>query len=89
MALGSARGAVIATLAELGIPMYEYAPRRVKQSVCGHGNAGKHQVALVMSRFLSIAVDTLPDDATDALALAVCHAQTAAMAGGMLLPDPL
>jgi len=45
MMLGSARGAVIAALAELQDPMYEYAPRRVKQSVCGFGNASKPQVA--------------------------------------------
>ncbi|MCK5806049.1 MAG: crossover junction endodeoxyribonuclease RuvC [Lentisphaeria bacterium] len=89
MVLGSARGAVIATLAEMGIPIYEYAPRRVKQSVCGFGNASKQQVALLVSQILKVAVGNLPDDATDALALAICHAQALATSGGLSVPDPL
>lgn len=89
MMLGSARGAVIAALAELRIPMYEYAPRRVKQSVCGFGNASKPQVALLVAQLLRIQVDHLPDDATDALALAVCHAYTCRVAGGVGVPTAL
>jgi len=89
MVLGSARGAVIATLAELGIPIHEYAPRRVKQSVCGFGNASKQQVALLVSQILKVAVGNLPDDATDALALAICHAQALVTSGGLSVPDPL
>ncbi len=89
MMLGAARGAVIATLAELTIPMYEYAPRKVKQSVCGHGNASKEQVALMVSHQLNIKVNDIPDDATDALALTICHAQLSRVAGGLALPNPL
>lgn len=89
MMLGSARGAVIAALAELQIPMYEYAPRRVKQSVCGFGNASKPQVALLVAQLLRIQVDNLQDDATDALALAICHAYTCRVAGGVGVPDAL
>jgi crossover junction endodeoxyribonuclease RuvC len=89
MMLGSARGAVIAALAELQIPIYEYAPRRVKQSVCGFGNASKPQVALLVAHLLHIEVDRLPDDATDALALAICHAYTCRVAGGFGVPDAL
>lgn len=89
MMLGSARGAVIAALAELQIPMYEYAPRRVKQSVCGFGNASKQQVALLVAQMLRIQVDNLRDDATDALALAICHAYTCRVAGGFGVPDSL
>jgi crossover junction endodeoxyribonuclease RuvC len=89
MVLGSARGAVIAVLAELGIPIYEYAPRRVKQSVCGFGNASKQQVALLVAQFLHIQVDNLRDDATDALALAICHAQTCRVSGGFGVPEKL
>lgn len=89
MMLGSARGAVIAALAELHIPMYEYAPRRVKQSVCGFGNASKSQVALLVAQLLRIQVDALRDDATDALALAICHAYTCRVAGGFGVPAAL
>lgn len=89
MMLGSARGAVISTLAELAIPLYEYAPRKVKQSVCGYGNASKEQVALMISRILNVHVKDVPDDATDALALAVCHAQMLAVAGGLTVPAPV
>ncbi len=89
MVLGSARGVAIAALAELGVPIYEYAPRRVKQSVCGFGNASKAQVALLVAQFLGIRVDRLRDDATDALALALCHAQTCRVSGGFGVPDRL
>jgi crossover junction endodeoxyribonuclease RuvC len=89
MVLGSARGVVIAALAELGIPIYEYAPRRVKQSICGFGNASKQQVALLVAQFLKIQVSNLRDDATDALGLAICHAQTCRVAGGFGVPDRL
>jgi crossover junction endodeoxyribonuclease RuvC len=89
MVLGSARGAVIATLAELAIPMYEYAPRRVKQAVCGHGNASKEQVALLVSRILGISVANLGDDSTDALALCICHGNAAHGRGGFSLGELL
>ena len=89
MILGAARGAVIATLADLAIPMYEYAPRRVKQAVCGYGNASKQQVAMLVAEMLSLQVKDIPDDATDALSLAICHAQLMFTAEGLYLPDPL
>ncbi|MBN2449558.1 MAG: crossover junction endodeoxyribonuclease RuvC [Lentisphaeria bacterium] len=89
MMLGSARGAVIAALAARSIPIYEYAPRRVKQSVCGYGNASKKQVALLVSQLLGIRVEHLPEDATDALALALCHAQLCRIAGGLAVPAPI
>lgn len=89
MILGTARGAVIATLAERSIPIYEYAPRKVKQSVCGYGNATKQQVAMLVSQFLNINVESLAADATDALALAICHAQGLAVSGGLAVPAPI
>lgn len=89
MMLGSARGAVIAVLADMDVPIYEYAPRRVKQSVCGFGNASKPQVALLVAQFLKIDVRNLRDDATDALALAICHAQTCRVAAGLGVPERL
>ncbi len=89
MVLGSARGAVIAVLSEHDVPIFEYAPRRVKQAVCGYGNADKQQVALLVSRICALDVEEIPRDATDAMALAVCHAQTMVAAQGLYLPDPL
>jgi crossover junction endodeoxyribonuclease RuvC len=78
MVLGMARGVVVATLAELNIPVYEYAPKRAKQAVTGSGNASKEQIANVMSALFSVDLSNLPLDATDALALACCHHQTEA-----------
>jgi len=77
MVLGAARGVAMAWLAERDIPIYEYAPRRVKQAVCGFGAAGKEQVALIVATRLGLTVTQIQDDATDALALALCHAQAA------------
>ena len=73
--LGTARGAVLGYIAEKGLPIYEYAPRYVKQIVCGFGNASKQQVAMMISQILKIHIDQLSDDSTDALALAYCHTQ--------------
>jgi len=87
--LGSARGAVIANLAENGIEIYEYAPRSIKQSICCFGNASKEQVALLVSQFLNIQVNQIALDSTDALAMAICHAQCIMTSGGLGLPSPL
>jgi crossover junction endodeoxyribonuclease RuvC len=87
--LGMARGAVVGVLAGGNIPIYEYAPRRVKQAVCGYGNADKTQVALLVSRLLNLNIDSVPDDATDALGIALCHIQTSQTVQGLLVPDPL
>jgi crossover junction endodeoxyribonuclease RuvC len=86
MVLGMARGAAISALTERGIPIYEYAPRRVKQAVCGYGNAGKEQVALLVAQILGVPLGEVKDDASDALALAICHAHTALSANGLFLP---
>lgn len=72
MVLGQARGVVIAACASKGIPVYEYAPKRVKQAVTGYGTAQKDQVAKMVCSMLGISED-LSDDETDALALAICH----------------
>lgn len=89
MMLGSARGVVIAALAEAGIEIHEYAPRRVKQAVCGFGNASKQQVALLVSQFLGIQTKQITLDSTDALAMAICHAQELTVAGGLGIPPEL
>ena len=86
MILGSARGAVISVLAENNIPVYEYAPRRIKQAVCGNGNASKEQVAIMVANYLGIKTDALALDSTDALSMAICHAYELTTAGGLSLP---
>jgi len=72
MILGEARGVVIAACAARAIPVYEYAPRKVKQAVVGTGSASKLQVRKMLMRLLSLK-DEPQEDAGDALAIAVCH----------------
>lgn len=71
--LGHARGVAICACARFGIPLYEYAPTDVKQSVTSFGRAEKAQVA-DMVRILLGVQNTWPVDASDALAIAICHA---------------
>ncbi|HUK82413.1 MAG TPA: crossover junction endodeoxyribonuclease RuvC [Verrucomicrobiae bacterium] len=71
--LGQVRGVIIAAAAARGLPIYEYAPRKVKQSVTGLGGAGKTQVANMVKVQLGLREAPLPD-AADALAIALCHA---------------
>lgn len=71
--LGRAQGVAIAAALYRDIPVFEYSPRKVKQSITGKGGASKEQVAAMLYRILSI--DGVPDDLdiTDALAVALCH----------------
>ena len=73
--LGAARGAAILALAERGLPVYEYAPRRIKQAVVGRGAAAKSQVAFMVRARLGL-TETPPADAADALAIGMTHFQT-------------
>jgi len=70
--LGAARGVTIAACASCSIPVFEYAPRKVKQSVVGTGAAGKNQVAEMVRALLGLR-ETPPLDAADALAIALTH----------------
>ena len=70
--LGAARGAAILAAAESGLPVFEYAPRRVKQATVGTGAAGKNQVAFMMRVLLGL-TETPDADAADALAIALTH----------------
>lgn len=72
--LGMARGAVILAAARREIPVYEYAPKKAKLSVVGTGNASKEQVQKMMQMLLKLDKVPEPEDAADALALAICHA---------------
>lgn len=72
--LGRAQGVAIASAMNTGIPVTEYSPKKVKQSITGNGNAGKEQVWKMLQRILAINETSLyPWDASDALAVAVCH----------------
>ena len=73
--MGAARAAAIVALAEAGVPVYEYAPRRVKAAATGRGGAQKAQVGFMMRALLGLA-ENPPADAADALAIALTHAQT-------------
>ncbi len=70
--LGQARGAAIAALVDAGLAVGEYTPARIKEAVAGRGSAGKDQVAFMVRHLLGLA-GTVPEDAADALAVAVCH----------------
>ncbi len=84
--MGAARGAALVAAAVKGIPIYEYAPRRVKQSVVGRGGAQKEQVAFMVRVLLGLK-ETPQADAADALAIGLTHFQTArsAAAGAVKL----
>jgi len=82
MVLGEARGVAIATCAEAGLPVFEYAPRRVKQAVTGVGAAEKLQVMKMVVRLLGMDAP-VQQDAADALALAICHLQCARGIAGL------
>ena len=83
--LGAARGAALVAAAERGLPIYEYAPKRVKQSVVGVGGAQKQQVAFMVRVLLGL-TETPPADAADALAIGLTHFQHAAGARQGLMP---
>lgn len=78
--LGAVRGAAIVALAERGIPIYEYAPRRVKQAVVGKGAAAKQQVGFMIRAVLGL-TENPPPDAADALAIGLTHFQAHESAG--------
>jgi crossover junction endodeoxyribonuclease RuvC len=71
MAVGQARGVALLAAAEAGIPIDEPTPNEVKQAVCGNGAADKAQVASMVERLLGVSLSGVPDDATDALAIAI------------------
>ncbi len=71
MAVGQARGVALLAAADAGVPIDEPTPNEVKQAVCGNGAADKAQVAAMVGRLLGISVEGVPDDATDALAVAI------------------
>lgn len=71
--LGQARGVIILAAARLQVPCVEYAPRKVKQSVVGNGNATKEQVQYMVSQILQLKKKPSPLDSSDALAVGLCY----------------
>ena len=77
IAVAHARGVILYTAERLHLPVYEYTPMQIKQAVVGYGLADKHQVMDMTRRLLKLRSIPRPDDAADALALAICHSRAA------------
>ena len=77
IAVAHGRAAVILAGENYGVPMFEYTPLQVKKAVAGYGRASKKQVMDMVRRLLSMNEIPRPDDAADALAVAICHARSA------------
>jgi crossover junction endodeoxyribonuclease RuvC len=77
LGVGRTIGVVLLAAAERGIPWMEYTPAEVKQAVVGYGAAEKQQVQYMIQRLLNLPAPPRPDDAADALAVAICHAHCA------------
>ncbi len=74
MKVGQARGVEILAGVNKGLSIYEYTPLQIKQGIVGYGRAEKHQVQEMVKMFLNLKEIPKPDDAADALAVALCHA---------------
>ena len=77
IAVAHGRGVILLAAEKLGVPVFEYTPMQVKQAVVGYGKAEKRQVMLMTQRLLHMKEIPRPDDAADALALAICHSRAA------------
>ena len=77
IAVAHGRGVILCTAEKLGVPICEYTPMQVKQAVVGYGLAEKKQVMDMTRRLLHLKTVPKPDDAADALAIAICHARSA------------
>ena len=76
MAVSAARGAALVAAAQRTENLYEYTPMQIKQALTGYGKADKTQIQQMVKTFLGLPKIPRPDDAADALAVALCHAQT-------------
>ena len=73
MTLGQARGSLILAAAQADIPVHEFAPRKVKMSVCGNGAASKEQVSYMVTQILKLKEPPKPLDVSDAMAVGLCY----------------
>lgn len=76
IAVAHGRGIILYVAEKCGVPLFEYTPSQVKQAVVGYGKAQKHQVMEMTRMLLKLKAVPRPDDAADALALALCHARS-------------
>ena len=74
--VAQSRGVILLAIRQAGLQVYAYKPAQVKQSVVGYGNATKHQVQDMTRRLLHLTQMPKPDDAADAIALALCHGRS-------------
>ena len=74
--VAQSRGVILLAIRQAGIPYFEYKPMQVKQAVVGYGGASKHQVQDMTKRLLHLQAMPKPDDAADAIAIALCHARS-------------
>jgi crossover junction endodeoxyribonuclease RuvC len=79
MLVGQARGVVLLSLSLTELPIYEYTPLQIKQAIVGYGRATKDQVQRMVSMLLELDEIPGPDDVADAVAVAMCHLQSARM----------
>jgi crossover junction endodeoxyribonuclease RuvC len=79
LSVGQGRGVVLLALAQAGLPVAEYAPNEIKQAVTGYGGADKQQIQEMVKMLLALEQRPKPDDAADALAVAICHIHSARM----------
>jgi crossover junction endodeoxyribonuclease RuvC len=80
ISVGQGRGVALLALAEAGLPVAEYTPLEVKQAVAGYGGADKNQVQQMVRALLNLDHLPTPDDAADALAIAICHLHSSKVA---------
>jgi len=78
IAVSQARGVLLLAGETMGVPLYEYTPLQVKQAITGYGRAEKKQMMEMVRRLLNLQQVPKPDDAADALAIALCHVRSAA-----------
>ena len=74
--VAQSRGVILLAIRQAEVPIFEYKPMQVKQSVVGYGGATKHQVQDMTRRLLHLQAMPKPDDAADAIAIALCHARS-------------
>ena len=74
--VAQSRGVILLAIRQAGLQVYSYKPMQVKQAVVGYGNATKHQVMDMTKRLLHLTAAPKPDDAADAVAIALCHARS-------------
>ena len=75
--VAEARGIILLSATEAGVPIFEYTPLQVKQAIVGYGRAEKKQVIMMVTNILKLKNPPKPDDTADALGLAICHAHYA------------